>query len=184
MTKDGIVDGGTGEMNEDRFWEVLGRLDFDEEDDDILEPAVAALAAMRPEDIESFERMMASKLHALDTRAHAAAVYAGEHDPDDGDDYISADDFLYARCAMLVNGREAYEAALGDPGRMLPEVTFEPILYLADRAYERATGNELPSVDGPSYESFRNQAGWAPTSATKPGWATSEGVPTGNRRPG
>lgn len=172
-------------MNEDRFWDDLGQLDFDaEEVDDVVEPGIAALAAMAPRDIERFEQIMAERLHAIDTRAHAAAAYAGEHDPDDGDDYISADDFLYVRCAMLITGRDGYESVLRDPTRMVSDVTFEPILYVAGKAYERATGEELELVPEPSYESFRNAEGWRPTAATKPGWTTSEGVPVGNRRPG
>lgn len=37
--------------------------------------------------------------------------------------------------------------------------------------------------DEPSYETFSNAAGWAPTEATRPGVFTGEHVPPLNRRP-
>ena len=127
---------------------------------------------------------MAQKLFALDTREHARAVYKGEIDPDDGDQYISADDFLYSRCVMIVNGREAYENAVKDPTLMPQGSEFEAVLSLAQNACELKTGEDLDVTTPVSYESFSNVEGWKPTSSTKQGWATSDGVPPMNRRAG
>src|SRR5690242_4753322 len=117
-------------MNEDAFWSLIAQLDWDEagDDDAVLEPAVEALAAMEEKDIFKFEDMLAEKLHALDTREHCRACYAGELDPDNGDDYISADDFLYARCVVVANGREFFEAVRADPTQMPQEMEFEALL--------------------------------------------------------
>lgn len=173
-------------MDEEGFWDILSRLNWKKQGDDekVTAPAVKVLSQMSKSDIEQFAILMAQKLFALDTREHARAVYKGEVDPDDGDQYISADDFLYRRCVMLVNGRETYENAVKDPTTMLREMEFESILYLARHAYERKTGEELDVVTPVSYESFSNEEGWKPTAQTKSGWTNSERVPPGNRRPG
>lgn len=173
-------------MDEEAFWDILSRLNWKKQGDDekVLAPAVKVLSQMSKSDIEQFEILMAQKLFALDTREHARAVYKGEIDPDDGDQYISADDFLYTRCVMLVNGREAYENAVKDPTTMPQACEFEAILYLGTKAYELKTGEELVVRTPVSYESFSNEEGWRPTAQTKSGWTNSERVPPGNRRPG
>jgi hypothetical protein len=173
-------------MDEDGFWDILSRLNWKKQgdDDEVMAPAVKALSQMSVADIELFAVMLAQKLFALDTREHARAVYKGEIDPDDGDQYISADDFLYARCVMIVNGREAYEEAVKDPTRMPQNCEFEAVLSLAQQAHALKTGEELAVVDAVSYESFSNEPGWRPTEKTKPGWTTSDRVPPMNRRPG
>ena len=136
------------------------------------------------EDIERFEASMTKKLFALDTREHAHAVYKGEIDPDDGDQYISADHFLYSRCVMLVSGRDAYEAAVTNPTLMPQGCEFEAVLSISQQAHQIKTGEELDATTPESYESFSNEAGWQPTAKTKKGWTSSANVPPGNRRPG
>lgn len=106
-------------------------------------------------------------------------------DPDDGDAYISADSFLYERCVVVANGRELYEQVLADPMAFPQDLEFESLLYVAVTAYERLTGEDVRDVleDEPSYETFSNAEGWAPTEATRPGVFTGEHVPPLNRRP-
>jgi hypothetical protein len=172
-------------MDEKTFWEIIALFDWDQsgDDDAVMEPACEALAALDEEAIFRFEDILAEKLHALDTREHCRACYAGELDPDDGDDYISADDFLYSRCVVVANGREFFETVLADPSEMPQDMEFESLLSLPAAAYEQKTGDEYDHVTPVSYESFQNTAGWAPTAATRPGRFTGENVPPGNRRP-
>lgn len=172
-------------MNEDTFWDIIARFDWEQtgDDDAVLEPAVRALASLEAEAILAFDDILSAKLHALDTREHARACYAGELDPDDGDDYISADDFLYARCVVVANGRDVYASVLADPSQMPQEMEFESLLSLPSTAYERKTGNDYEHVTPVSCESFQNLAGWAPTAATRPGKYTDQSIPPGNRRP-
>ena len=118
--------------------------------------------------IFEFEDVLAKKLHALDTREHCRACYEGELDPDDGDDYVSADGFLYARCVVVANGREFYASVLADPVKMPQAMEFESLLSLPAAAFERKTGKEYEHIPRVSYESFQNSAGWAPTAATRP----------------
>jgi hypothetical protein len=172
-------------MNESTFWDIIGLFDWDRtgDDDAVLEPALRALAALDQDAIFTFDNILSEKLHALDTREHCRACYAGELDPDDGDDYVSADDFLYARCVVVANGRDFYASVLADAAKMPQDMEFESLLSLPASAYERKTGKEYEHVTPVSYESFQNSAGWAPTAATRPGRYTGRNVPPGNRRP-
>ncbi|MBX2978218.1 MAG: DUF4240 domain-containing protein [Flavobacteriales bacterium] len=172
-------------MNESTFWDVVKLFDWDEvgDDDAVMEPACQALAAMDEESIFAFDDILSEKLHALDTREHCRACYAGELDPDNGDDYISADDFLYARCVVVANGPDLYAEVLADPTKFPPNVEFEALLSLPAAAYTRKTGEEYEHVPPVSYESFQNSVGWTPISTTRPGRFTDKNVPPGNRRP-
>jgi hypothetical protein len=172
-------------MNEVIFWEVIARFNWDKtgDDDAVLEPAVQSLAAMKVEDIRRFEDMLAEKLHELDTREHCRACYAGELDPDNGDDYISADDFLYCRCVVVAHVQELFSQVLADPSQIPQGMEFEALLGLAPRAYQRKTGRSFEHVAPISYESFQNLAGWKPNNKTRPGKYTGPNIPPGNRRP-
>lgn len=174
------------EMNESKFWNIIERLDWDKtgNDDAVLKPASEALAALDEESIFKFDDILSERLHALDTREHCRACYASEQlDPDNGDDYISADDFLYSRCVVVANGRDFFASVLADPSRMPQGLEFESLLSLPASAYQRKTGKAYEHVPAVSCESFQNSAGWAPTAKTSPGKFTGENVPPGNRRP-
>ncbi len=172
-------------MDENTFWEIIAFFDWDEtgNDDAVMEPACKALSAMDEDAIFRFDDILAEKLHALDTREHCRACYAGELNPDDGDDYISADDFLYSRCVVVVNGREFYDSVLADPTKMPQNMEFEALLSLPQSAFERKTGQPYDHAPLVSYESFQNAVGWAATPDTRPGKYTGSDIPPGNRHP-
>lgn len=172
-------------MNERTFWEIIALLDWDQtgDDDAVTEPAIHALAEMDREAIFKFDDILAEKLYALDTRAHCKACYAGELDPDSGDDYISADDFLYQRCAVVANGEEFYRSVVEDPSKMPQGLEFEALLSLPFNAIEQKTGEEYDHVSPLSYESFQNADGWRASATTQPGKFTGANIPPGNRRP-
>ena len=56
-------------MTEERFWELLGLLNWKKlgNVDEVVRPLVKALAALPVEDIFAFDDHLAAKLHALDT---------------------------------------------------------------------------------------------------------------------
>lgn len=166
------------------FWAIIALFDWDETGDDeaVLQPAADALAARPVEDIFGFTDLLAQYLFALDTREHARYAYLGELDPDNGDDYISSDDFLYMRCAVVANGRDFTASVIADPTQMPSDVEFESLVYLADVAYEEKVGEVYEHDSDVSYESFSNAEGWA-TGTTSPGIYTGEHIPPGNRRP-
>jgi len=172
-------------MNETEFWRIISLFNWKKsgDDDDVLAPAKKALASRSEADIFRFADLLAEKLHALDTREHCRGGYAGSLDPDDPDDYISADDFLYLRCCVVANGKKRYEQALGNPKKMMKDLEFEALLYLPTEAYEEKTGKDFPHVPKVDFESFQNKAGWKATPNTKRGRFTSKNIPPGNRRP-
>ena len=145
-------------MDDDVFWRIIALFDWKKtgDDDAVLERAIAALAQMTEADIRGFADILAAKLHALDTKAHARGCGL---DPDD----LSPDEFLYMRCAVVVNGRDFYEHRLRRPRDMPKDVEFEAVLELASAASERKTGTELDHSTPVSYETFANAAGWRQT---------------------
>lgn len=155
VTKRGKTAWSGLEMNEDVFWRIIGLFDWKKTGDDeaVLERAVAALSQMSERDIRRFADILAEKLHALDTEAHARGAGL---DPDE----LSVDEFLYVRCVVVANGHDTYEHMLADPDDMPEDLEFEAILSLAEQAYERKTGDELEHVSPVSYETFANAAGW------------------------
>ena len=171
-------------MSEDVFWRLIASFNWKKtgDDDAVLLPAVNALSRMSVEDIFAFDEILAEKLYALDTRAICRGTYRGQIDPDDGDDYVSADDFLYSRCVIVANGKKFFERALAKPNEVPQEMEFESLLYVARAAYEKKTGKEYDRLTKLSWESFSNEAGWKPTAKTKPGKLTGKNIPPGNRR--
>jgi hypothetical protein len=150
-------------MDEATFWSLIDKFDWSKDDDDaIIEPAVLALALLPDSQIAEFQEILARKLYALDGRAWAresGEVWFGEPDR------LSVDGFLYARCLVVANGREFYEAVLADPTTMPKEdADFEALLSLAADAYDRKTGLVWDELDDTavSYETFSNEAGWPP----------------------
>lgn len=146
-------------MSEDVFWRIIGLFNWKKtgDDDEVLKPAVTALSVMSVEDIQRFNDILAEKLFALDTEAHAREV--GEYAYREGE-YFSGDGFLYSRCVVVANGRSLFEAVLNDPKQMPKDMDFEAILSLAGQAFEEQTGAEFEYDSPVSYESFSNKSGW------------------------
>lgn len=148
-------------MDDAAFWSLIDRFDWSkDEDDDIIEPAVVALALLPDSQIADFQQALARKLYDIDGRAWAREsgpeIWLGEPDR------VQVDAFLYARCLVVANGREFYDAVRADPALMPKDADFEAILMLAADAYDRKTGlvwDELDDTDV-SYETFSNEAGW------------------------
>jgi hypothetical protein len=69
-----------------------------------VEPAKATLALGAVRHIFEFADLVSEKLHALDGLHYALQI--GE-DAWSHDKYFSVDNFLYARCCVVANGKEA-----------------------------------------------------------------------------
>jgi hypothetical protein len=149
-------------MDDATFWGLIERLDWSHEGDDekVVASLVKALSDMPDRDIAGFADQLARRLFALDGRAWAresgSMIWWGEPAS------LSVDGFLYARLAVVANGRAFYETVLADPTQMPKDVEFESLLYVASSAYERKTGlDDDGSLDSPvSFETFANEAGW------------------------
>lgn len=144
------------EMDETHFWRIIEQLDWQQEGDDeaVLAPAIAALSRFPETAIRAFADIQAKLLYQLDGKSYADA-YAP------GDNYFSADGFLYARCAVVANGRETYYNILEHPEEMPQDIGFESLLSLPELAWQLCTGKEewdhLPAYN---YETGFNEEGW------------------------
>jgi hypothetical protein len=154
-------------MSEDEFWSIIALLDWNHQGNDkkVLAPAIKALASKSKSAICQFEERFAFLLYQLDTRVHASNTGEDPYDPKS--DHISADGFLYARCVVVANGREFYNAVLKNPCKMPKDMEFESLLGLASGAYAVKTGEDFEYSTGCSYESFSNPAGWSRETKTK-----------------
>ena len=141
-------------FTEDDFWSIIDLLDWNAEDEEeqVLAPAMTALAQHPVSHIYLFEDLLAEKLFQLDTKAHAAAAYPDGH--------LSEDGFLYVRAAVVASGRKRFEAVLNDPSQMSAEEDFEPLLSLAALAFRQKTGSEFDYLPPVSYETYANKEGW------------------------
>lgn len=144
-------------MSESTFWSLIALFNWAATSDEaVVEPVVDSLASMTIEEIYAFDDILTDKLYALDTRDHAQEI--GEYAYGEG--YFSVDLFLYARCAVVANGQSLYDAVLANPTKFPNDIEFEALLYVAQTAFERKTGQDYSHLPELSYETFANKAGW------------------------
>jgi hypothetical protein len=140
------------------FWNIINALDWSQESDDmaIIEPVVKLLSERPLAHIYRFADRLSEKLWQLDTKNHAQVFL----DDPEAEGYLSVDDFLYARCAVVANGKELYEKVLQNPSTMPTDLTFEHLLYIPVLAYKRKTGKEFVFNTPHNYETYSNKGGW------------------------
>ncbi len=147
-------------LSEKRFWEIISLLDWSKQGNDeaVIEPAVAALAASPVRHIYEFEDILSEKLYLLDGIAYARQT--GESAYQSDDEYFSVDGFLYDRCCVVANGRDFYEAVLKDPAKMPKDLSFGALLRIGHEAFKRKTGKKLEYIPAFNYETYSNEEGW------------------------
>lgn len=145
-------------LDEGAFWALVDRIDraaLEHGDaESAVVPVVRALSGKSEPFIRGFANCLAEKLYAVDGEQFALAGQTGRWDG-------SPDAFLYARCAAVARGRAFYESVLADPVRMPVEEDCEPLLCVAEQAYEKKTGDSFDFDATPSYETFSNSGAWA-----------------------
>lgn len=139
------------------FWDIIEQLDWSKEGDDtaVVEPVIQILEKRPLAHIYRFANILSEKLWYLDTKNHAQVFL---DDPEEG--YLSVDDFLYTRCAVVANGRDFYQNVLNNPSEMPKDLTFEPLLYVTLHAYKRKTGKEFMFIPTHNYETYSNKGAW------------------------
>lgn len=147
-------------MNASEFWSIIGMLNWDESGDDeaVVEPVVNYLSKKSDDEIFQFEELLAQKLFALDTKAHAKEI--GEDAYVTDEEYFSVDGFLYSRCVVVANGEEFFQHILKNPKEFPKDMEFEAILYVAQEAYEQKNDSEWQYVSPTNYETYKNVSGW------------------------
>ena len=144
-------------MSEEEFWSLIAQLNWStpEDNDQIIEALIVSLSEMPIAKIYQFYDILSEKLWLLDTQSHADAMMR-----DHPNDYFSDDEFLYARCCVVANGQELYQKTLVDPSHFPTDQTFEDLLYVASKAYERKTGKKFLSVPAYNFETGSNKQAW------------------------
>jgi len=145
-------------FTEEDFWQLITLLDWSKEGDDamVVEPLVKELESRPLAHIYRFFDLLSEKLWRLDTQKHAQVFL---DDPEE-EGYLSVDDFLYTRCAVVANGHDFYQRVLDQPSEMPIDLTFEPLLYVAMTAYKRKTGKNFVAEPAFLYETYSNKKGW------------------------
>jgi len=140
------------------FWKCMEMLDWNHESDDadVIEPLISFLTDQSIAHIYRFSDVLSEKLWQLDTYEHAKVFL---DDPEE-EGILSVDDFLYTRCAVVANGQLYYENVLKNPGLMPADLGFEPLLYIAMKAYKRKTGKDFMPTAAYNYETYSNKKGW------------------------
>ncbi len=140
------------------FWKAINMLDWEKEGDDekVTAPLIDFLTEQPIGHIYRFSDVLSEKLWQLDTYAHAKIFL---DDPDE-EGLLSVDDFLYTRCAVVANGQDYYEKILHNPHLMPSDLTFEPLLYAALKAYKRKAGKNFSPISAYNYETYSNKKGW------------------------
>lgn len=147
-------------MTEAEFWELIGKVDrrlLEELDEDgALRPLYETLRGQPEARLAGFGEWLARVLHAIDGKVWAENA---------GISGTSDDGFLYARCYVVAQGRDFYEAIRSDPRRFPKSVDFwcEGLLYQHRHAWAAGTGREVsewPFETSVSFESGSHRELW------------------------
>jgi hypothetical protein len=155
-----------GRLNDvSRFWKLVGSSAVrNAADIDLaLREIGSRLEKLEPAEVSRFAVNLREALFRLDRREFGeipVTLANGAEFPQ------SSDHFLYARCACILAGEEAYSAILKTGSgfeRFVP--TFaqraEKLLYLAPGIYQEKTGESMHIANEFSIESMSNFEGWA-----------------------
>lgn len=147
------------QMTDAVFWSIIDLLDWKKgkDIDAIVAPAIKALMKLDVGLLFKFQDLLAAKLYELDQQVFAEHIGSRRYG---GDKNFSVDTFLYARAAVVANGQKFYEAVLKDPTKMPKEFTFEPLLFIADTAFQQKNNQDWDYLPTPSYETYSNTKGW------------------------
>lgn len=146
-------------MTEERFWQLIGLLDWSKQGDDeaVIEPLVKALVDSPVRHIYEFDDVLSHKLFLLDGLAFAREIGESAWQPGR---YFSVDGFLYARCCAVANGFEYFQKLLKDPSLMPKDLDFGALLRVSGEAYERKTGRPYTYVPACQIETYSNEEAW------------------------
>lgn len=147
------------------FWKIIGSslVRDASEIDSALEGISMRLSTMTPTALARFVERLRESLYRIDRRdlAEVPVVLAG------GLKFPqTSDHFLYARCACILAGEEAYSdilsSGVGFDRFVVPFAQeAEGLLYLASEQYERKTGSKMNVASYFSIESRSNVQGWS-----------------------
>lgn len=146
-------------LPDNEFWEVIEKINWEKEDDDErMQPAIKFLTKKKVSEIKQFQENLTYKLYQLDTKEHAKNI--GEDAYKNDNSYFSVDYFLYVRCCVVANGKDYFKDVLENPKEMPKNLDFEPLLYIAEEAYELRMNKDFDYDTGCDYETYSNYKAW------------------------
>ncbi len=151
-------------MDEAQFWEIIG-LAGGSADESAMHRIRVRLRVLAEDDILSFDDRLAEVLRRLDEYRIAKQRWRDVSEPRwlpriPG---ISADGFLYARCAAVLQGPEVVAAIIEVPRRFKArwDTAAESLLFVGSEAWEAATGRAYTHETSINYETGTNpHGGW------------------------
>ncbi|WP_406296870.1 DUF4240 domain-containing protein [Streptomyces sp. NBC_00624] len=145
------------------FWALIGTLNGEASEANCQRLA-EELGSRSVADIVGFAERHAEALYRLDQEKFGALPVADLTDRDGRPFPQSADHFLYTRCAVVAAGRAVWESVFFDVDKFAPYTSTEHdaewLLYVPDKAYELATGQEWDRSTRYCFETFSNKDGW------------------------
>ncbi|MCB1176033.1 MAG: DUF4240 domain-containing protein, partial [Leptospiraceae bacterium] len=127
-------------------------------DEDKVNPLIKELSSHSIEEIYQFEKILTGKLFDLDGEEYAKAL--GKEFYQEGK-YFSPDAFLYIRSHVVARGKDYFQEVLNNPDKIDGNKDFEPILYVAKKAFSIKTGKEdwdyIPEI---LYDTYFNRKAW------------------------
>lgn len=135
-------------LSDELFWEIIDSFDWSKKNGRaVLASGIEKLAKAETVFIYLFADALHEKLSQLNTKSHAAALVKKEEE-------FSADDFLYARCAVIAEGKTYFEKVLNNPSEMPSEIVFEQLLNLPSLAYEKKRGKPFHYFPSEKIETY------------------------------
>lgn len=147
------------------FWRTIGSNPARSGDDvrQALDRVSGRLDELDAAELVKFAENLREALYWIDKRvlAEIPVVLAGGLELTQ-----TSDHFLYARCACILAGKDAYYATLTISSEFTRFVSpfsqaAEGILYLAPGIYEKKFGHEMEKIDRFPIESMSNVHGWS-----------------------
>ncbi|MFD0207390.1 MULTISPECIES: DUF4240 domain-containing protein [Saccharothrix] len=155
---------GSAGFEANRFWAVIGFSAVQDagEVDSALNGISSRLGPLTETDLVGFVERLHEALFRIDRKILArvpVTLASGLEFPQ------SSDHFLYARCACILAGREAYETVwrsdAGFARFVAPSVQgAESLLYIASEEYKDRTGMSVDIRNFFPIESMSNAEGW------------------------
>ena len=147
-------------LTEESFWEIIAMLNWEgNETVEVINPVIEYLNELPIPAIEEFEDILSEKLFLLDGQKFAEHTgdnaYRGEKHP------FSADEFLYARCYVVAQGKDFLLPSSRRTQKKCPKTWVSSHYYpLLPRPTRQKTGQGFSHIPAFIIETFANSDGW------------------------
>lgn len=151
------------QLTPEQFWQHVEALGGRAEPEGFA-TLIETLAQLRSAAICSFADHLAAALYAVDSRDRMAQPIRDTADGPDSPAFpLSKEVFLYARCAVVLAGRDTWQQVAADPAAMAGtwDLGAEELLYVAPAAFAQRTGSDWTHQTALDHTTGSNTDGWA-----------------------